>query len=201
VTFDSQPPVAQFTSMYADTTFFPSFPITITFNERITGFDLTDIDLLNANAENLLKVNDSTFTITINPVAQGAVIVSLRAAAVIDVATNFNLSGADFRIVYVPLPDVKILPIITPGNQDDQNNVIVVDHIKYYKENSLKLVNRGGEVIKEWTNFQNYTTSYSEQPDFNFMDLNQGEYISILEYTNPVSGAREKLVQLIMVLK
>jgi predicted heme/steroid binding protein len=201
VIFDNQPPVAQFTSAYSDTTFFPSFPVTVSFDEKITGFDVNGLDLVNAGVENVQRLNDFTFTVSIKPVAGGLVIVSLRAGVVRDVANNSNLSGDDFRIMYIPLPEVKIRPIITPGDQDDQNNVLVVDHIKYYKENNLKLINRWGEVMKEWIDFQNYTTSYSQQPDFNFMDLNQGEYICVLDYTNPVTGAREKRVQMIMVLK
>ena len=201
IEFDNRSPSVSFSSIYSDSTFFPSFPVIIQFSEPIIGFDLADIGLINANAEDFQKLNDSSFTVTIKPGVGGMVTVSLGAGDVTDAATNSNLAAEDFRIVYFPLPDMQIRPIITPGLQDDENNVLVIDHVQYYKDNNLKLMNRWGAVLKEWTNFQNYTTTYSDQPDFNFTELNQGEYMCVLDYTNPVTGKRDNLVKMIMVLK
>jgi hypothetical protein len=129
------------------------------------------------------------------------VTVSIPSAVAIDAASNPNDAAQDFSIYYDPLPEMKIVPVITPGTQDDQNNVLVVEKIRYFSQNKLRLVNRWGDLIKEWENFQNYTSSSSEQADFNFMNLNQGSYIAILDYVNPVSGSNEKIVQMITVLK
>jgi hypothetical protein len=194
-------PIAEFTAQVVDTTFFPSFPITITFSEAISGFSIEDLTLTNATAEDLQQIDDKTFVVTIIPAGPGPVKVEMAEGIATDLAGNPNDPAIPFEIIYDPLPALKIRPIITPGSQDEENNVLVIENIGKYPENTVKLVTKWGDLIKEWQNFENYTTTSSEQDGINYMDLKQGSYICILDYKDPVTGNNETLVQMIIILK
>jgi hypothetical protein len=117
-----------------------------------------------------------------------------------DVASNEN-SVVDFSF-YFNIRAPKVVPIITPGTQDEEHNVLVIEKIEYFNNTKIQLVTLQGELIKVWENFENYADpSNSTQSDFNFMDLKQGSYIVIVDFVSPLSSIKEKVVEIIEVLK
>jgi hypothetical protein len=94
-----------------------------------------------------------------------------------------------------------IRSFLTPNDADDQNNVLYIENIEFFPQNTVKLIDRWGVPIKSWTNFSNYTSPVADQGDFNFTDLEIGNYVCIVEYINPVSGKKKDQSQMISVLK
>ena len=56
-----------------------SFIVTATFSENVTGFDNTDITVVNANVGNFVKVDAKTYTFDVTPTADGNVTVDVLA--------------------------------------------------------------------------------------------------------------------------
>jgi gliding motility-associated-like protein len=79
-----------------------NMPFTVTFSisEAITGFDLSDIKLANAIAENLKKVSEQVYTALIKPTDEGQVLVSVPASKVYDAASNGNTASNLLELAY-----------------------------------------------------------------------------------------------------
>ena len=73
-------------------------PITITFSEAVTGFDVSDITVGNGSAGNF-SGSGTTYTADITPTADGTVTVDIAADAAVDAADNANTAAAQFSIV------------------------------------------------------------------------------------------------------
>jgi gliding motility-associated-like protein len=81
--------------------------------------------------------------------------------------------------------------LITP-NHDNENDFLFIEFIEKYPENSVKLFDRWGLLIREWLDFQN-------EEDFDFSSLSTGSYLCILE---SMAGGNKKIVkQVITILK
>ncbi len=66
-----------------------AFTATITFDESVTGFELSDINVGNGNASNLAGT-DANYTVDITPTTDGDVTLDIAAAVVQDAAENDN---------------------------------------------------------------------------------------------------------------
>ncbi|MCK5028523.1 MAG: Ig-like domain-containing protein [Bacteroidales bacterium] len=88
-TADITDPTAVITYSGADPTNMP-FVVTITFNEAVQNFVKGDLSIGNGTASDLSTTNDTVFTTTITPSAQGTVSVILPAGNVQDLAGNSN---------------------------------------------------------------------------------------------------------------
>jgi hypothetical protein len=96
---------------------------------------------------------------------------------------------------------IVIHSIITPTHHDAQNNVLYIEHIDYFPENTVRLIDRWGVQVKSWSNFINYESSTPEQADFDFSSLNVGNYVCVVQYKDPNSGNSKSRSQMITVLK
>ncbi|MFC6998482.1 Ig-like domain-containing protein, partial [Rufibacter roseus] len=76
------------------------FTATFTFSEVVAGFEIGDITLANASAEDLQTADNITYTATIRPIADGNVTVQLTAGVVTDVAGNSNSASNIFSILF-----------------------------------------------------------------------------------------------------
>jgi surface protein len=113
-----------------------------------------------------------------------------------------NVTSTSFDIYDDPETIALVIKsVLTPNTADNQNNVLHIENIEFFPENMVKLIDRWGVPIKSWTNFSNYTTPEAEQPDFNFTNLDIGNYICVVEYLNPVNGNKKSQTQMITVLK
>jgi hypothetical protein len=112
------------------------------------------------------------------------------------------MEGFDFQETTPSLTELIIHNVITPNNLDDKNNVLYIENIEFYQENSVTLCDRWCSVIKSWKNFNNYTSTNPTQSDFDFSQLSNGNYICFVEYIDPQNSEKRKAKpQMITVLK
>ncbi|MBU8893764.1 MAG: Ig-like domain-containing protein [Bacteroidales bacterium] len=101
ITYDSTNPIATFSSDESVLTNEGTFIVTIEFNEAVTGFELLDLSDGNCNIGSLTPVKpDTSWTVTVSPIADGAVTVGLVADMAFDLAGNGNDAATQFSIVY-----------------------------------------------------------------------------------------------------
>ncbi|MGX5817691.1 Ig-like domain-containing protein [Chitinophaga lutea] len=67
-----------------------SSPLTITFSEAVTDFTATDISVSNATITAPLTSDNITYTVTVTPVTDGAVTISIPADKVLNIGRNGN---------------------------------------------------------------------------------------------------------------
>ena len=89
-------------------------PLTITFSEGITGFDVYDLTLNNTIVSNFAYITDtngfaSIFTMTVQPITQGNFSVSVPANVAKDLAQNGNLPSDPFTILFDSKPPTIVL--------------------------------------------------------------------------------------------
>ena len=90
-----------------------AFDATITFTERISGFELTDLEIANGKASNLRSPPNKpeVYVVTITPEVSGVVLVHLPAGTVNDLDLSPNTNVASNRItVYAKLHSRRIPP-------------------------------------------------------------------------------------------
>jgi hypothetical protein len=74
-----------------------AFPLTVTFTEPVTGFDISDLTLVNAAASGFAG-SGASYTATITPAADGAVTVNVAAGTALDAAGNANSAAAPLTV-------------------------------------------------------------------------------------------------------
>jgi hypothetical protein len=82
-TFDTVAPDVSITSASASVTNVSPIPVTITFNEPVNYFDVTDLSLTNCTASDF-NGSGSSYTVKISPSGQGAVVVNVAAGVATD---------------------------------------------------------------------------------------------------------------------
>ncbi len=87
------------------TTTAPSFtnapiPVTATFSEAVTGFDITDLILDAGTVTAITQVNPYTYTFIVTPVAEDTVKIRLAANAAQDAAGNASSASNELWIIY-----------------------------------------------------------------------------------------------------
>jgi len=91
------------------------FTATIEFVEDVTGFDITDIDITNANKGAFVELDNSTYTLVVNPIVSGAVTVVVLANKCLDLAGNSNIVSNTYSIQYDNTPPT-VLSVGVPAN-------------------------------------------------------------------------------------
>ncbi len=100
VVFDSVRPTAAFTSTVSTaTTNLATIPMTLTFSEVVTGFDISQIAVTNGATSNAAG-SGRTYTFDLAPTAEGAVTVNYAIGQVADAANNTNTASAAFTRTY-----------------------------------------------------------------------------------------------------
>ncbi len=99
ITYDATAPTVAISSTASSPTRTSPVPITITFNEDVTGFELGDITVGNGVAGNLLG-SGKTYTADITPATDGEVTVDVAVNVALDAASNGNTAAAQFKITY-----------------------------------------------------------------------------------------------------
>ncbi|NJM26917.1 MAG: hypothetical protein HC859_17045, partial [Bacteroidia bacterium] len=98
--------------------------------------------------------------------------------------------------------NLQIMDLITPFNADAFNDKLRIINVEYTFDNKVTLLDRWGVVVKTWSNFRNYDDPTNPSGDaFDFTRLSPGNYICVLEYRLTQDSPREKLTQMITVLK
>ncbi|WP_158607200.1 Ig-like domain-containing protein [Pontibacter oryzae] len=98
-TFDAKQPTVVL-STTATSPLNAAFTIRVAFSESVTGFDATDITVVNGAASSLQKLADDAYTVRITPQAAGEVRVTVGAGAAKDMAANDNLTSNTLAVIY-----------------------------------------------------------------------------------------------------
>lgn len=95
---------------------------------------------------------------------------------------------------------VSVIDIITP-RLDQHNDFLRVLNIEKFDIRKVKLLDRYGFSIKEWSDFTNYDdTNTPNQDGFDFNKLGSGNYICVVEYGNADSKI-QSIQQMVSVIK
>ena len=94
-------------------------PVTISFNEDVTGFDISDItgSVTNGSLSNFNAVSASEYTVDITPAADGTVTLQVPAASAVDSGANGNNISNLFSIAYDAA--AYVLPTVSIGAPDN----------------------------------------------------------------------------------
>lgn len=117
IIYDITKPTLSITSTETNPTNSSSFVATFTFSEDVADFDETYLTLSNATSSNFVYINDALFKITITPITDGLVTISVAEDETQDNANNGNVA-ANFSIsVDTVKPTVTITsPVSNPTN-------------------------------------------------------------------------------------
>ncbi len=95
---------------------------------------------------------------------------------------------------------VSVIDIITP-RVDQHNDFLKVLNIEKFEIRKVKLLDRYGLSIKEWSDFTNYDDLNTPNQDgYDFNKLSSGNYICVVEYGNADSGT-QSIQQMVSVIK
>ena len=97
---DTTAPSTSISSTASDPTNTSPIPVTVTFSETMTGFDLADITVSNGSAGNFVDAGSGVYTVDISPTTDGAVTVDVAADIAQDSAGNNNTAATQFSITY-----------------------------------------------------------------------------------------------------
>jgi hypothetical protein len=90
-------PIATITTTAHDPTNLSPIPFRVTFNEDVTGFTNSGVQVMNGTASNFVAVDGHTYTFDVTPTADGQVFVKIPAGVAMDTAGHPN-AEADFTI-------------------------------------------------------------------------------------------------------
>ncbi|EGM69340.1 putative Ig domain-containing protein [Shewanella sp. HN-41] len=96
-----------------------SFTATVDFSETVTGFDISDIQITNANLSNFVNVDGKQYTVSVDPIAQASVNLAIAANVALDGLGNGN-TAADYSVTY----DFNDAPVIsgTPATSVNEDS-------------------------------------------------------------------------------
>ncbi|KOF01761.1 hypothetical protein OB69_15550 [Roseivirga seohaensis subsp. aquiponti] len=97
VRVDTSAPYMSITS--SSNTVSGAFTATFTFNEDVSGFDLSDISVANGSASSFNTTSAKIYTVTITPLADGNVTVNVAADKAQDAGGNGNTAASELRVV------------------------------------------------------------------------------------------------------
>jgi len=177
----------------------PSFAITAPVEAHFTGQYWEVVGSPNSTISLSLNGMDSFL--------DGKTPVVLEAAATSSIATSLSGTVADNFVVSAesisqPIVGVGALAeftlvihdLVTPFTKDEVNDKIYVKNIDLTTSNKVKLIDRYGVVVGEWTN-------YSNDIDYDFQKFSPGNYLCIVEYYLPESSAKSVVKGMITILK
>jgi hypothetical protein len=142
--YDTEAPSVILSTTSGNPTDVSPIPVTISFSEEVTGFDLADIIIGNGSAAALDSADNIDFTLDITPAAEGAVTIDVPAGVCTDLAGNDNQAALELSIVY---DTVKI------GFTNKQNASVVIGQPDFTSHSP----NQGGSV-----GANTYTQSYGD---------------------------------------
>ena len=93
-----------------------SFPLTITFNEVVTGFEVSDITVVNGSLSGLIQTTAQSYIVTVTPITHGSVTMSVAAAVALDTAGNPNTASNTVSTDYIDEDFVRTRTMATINN-------------------------------------------------------------------------------------
>ncbi|MCC6458270.1 MAG: hypothetical protein IT328_25175 [Caldilineaceae bacterium] len=105
-TFDGTSPSVSMSSSASDPTDVSPIPVTVQFNEIVSGFSAGDLSVTNGTVGNFVAVDGDTYTFDLTPTTDGVVTADIAAAVAQDAAGNDNTAATQFsRTFDTSVPD------------------------------------------------------------------------------------------------
>src|SRR5574338_391624 len=102
-------PAVTLSSTVSDPTNISPMPVTATFSESVTGFELGDITVTNGAATNFVNVTAAVYTFDVTPGSQGLVLVDIPADSASDIVGGGNTAATTLSRTYDSIsPDTTI---------------------------------------------------------------------------------------------
>ncbi len=99
VDYDAVRPSVSMTSTTPETTFFTTIPVTVTFNELVTGFTAGDVVVTNATLTGFTGIG-MRYLFNLNPLTSGTVTAAINQEAAVDAAGNLSTASSTFSRIY-----------------------------------------------------------------------------------------------------
>ena len=109
ITLDTQRPSVSLGSTAPDPTNLSPIPVTITFSEAVTGFDINDISVENGEKSGFTEISEKSYTVDITPSGEGEVTVAVTEGSAIDKAGNSNTAALQLSRSYDSIKPTVIL--------------------------------------------------------------------------------------------
>lgn len=119
--YDNAKPTIAIATTAPNPTNVSPIPVSITFSEAVTGFELADIKVTNGAPSDLQQdpVNSKLWSVKITPTTAGAVSVSIPENAVKDSANNGNLSSTALAIAFDNIrPTISMTASLNPTSAE-----------------------------------------------------------------------------------
>ncbi|AWA29885.1 hypothetical protein HYN48_07230 [Flavobacterium magnum] len=157
ITSDRTGPTVSISSGTASITNASSIPVTVTFNESVTGFVQTDLSLGNGSV-NSFSGSGTTYTFNVVPTSNGTVTINIAAGVATDAAGNGNSVASQFSRTYDNVPPAFQTPGPPPGITNTSpyvENITLTESVADFTSADIQVTN--GTV----TNFSGSGTSYA----------------------------------------
>ncbi|MBI3986525.1 MAG: hypothetical protein HY343_06375, partial [Lentisphaerae bacterium] len=102
--YDSVAPTGFLAGVAGDPTSSNPIPVSVTFNESVTGFAAPDVIVVNGLVGGFTAINASNYTFTVIPSGPGLVTVDVGAGACMDAAGNMSVALRRFERTYIVIP-------------------------------------------------------------------------------------------------
>ena len=168
ITYDAaSSPTVVISSTATDPTRTSPIPVSVTFNESVTGFETSDLVISGGTASNLTG-SGANYTFDLVPATSGLIRINIPSSVVVDNVGNGNLAADQFTITYdisAPIPSITST-VTTPTNISPIPVKVTFDKaVNGFSEDDI--VVSGGSI----SNFQGAGASYS----FDFTPSSDGE--------------------------
>ena len=178
-TFDNVNPTVTITTTASDPTIISPIPVTFTFSETVTGFDITDLIVGNGTPSNF-SGSGSVYTVDVTPSSAGTVTVDITGSTCFDNATNPNTLAIQFSIVYQTTGIASIFDSNAINIFPNPSNEKIT--IKLQQKGLLEIYNLLGEKVLEkivnsnettqelsFTNAGTYICKFSSDKETNYL--------------------------------
>src|SRR5439155_13675852 len=120
ITSNALNPTPTITTTAHDPTNLSPIPFTVTFDEDVTGFDVTDLQIMNGTASNFVMVNAHTYTFDVTPTADGLVMVKVPVGVAQDSSGKPNLEATFSITSDRTAPPAPVITGLDPASDSGQ---------------------------------------------------------------------------------
>ncbi|MGE0079141.1 MAG: Calx-beta domain-containing protein [Bacteroidales bacterium] len=137
VLVDAVAPTVVISSTTSESTSSSPIPVTITFSELVTGFEVDDITITNGTAANF-SGNGTTYTVDITPIVQGSVSVDIAGSVAQDLAGNNNISATQLIRTFYIVPTVTFTTA-SQSSVDESGQMIITAQLSEATINTVTI--------------------------------------------------------------
>ncbi len=107
--FNGAAPVVVISTTAGFATHLAPIPVTVTFDQDVTEFQMGDVAVVNGTVTNFTEVSEAVYTFDVAPAAEGTVTVNVAADVAVNVFGKGNLAAAPLSVVYdITAPTVAL---------------------------------------------------------------------------------------------